>query len=98
MVLERDDESARAEILSSRPYKELGWSSRINSLTEKHGTAHHVIQRGELEAAKATLLDVKREADTIVERGRGRANSVGATSIALRATVALDLIYRKRGD
>jgi hypothetical protein len=97
MVLERDGESARAEMLRSRHYKELGRSSRINSLAEKNGTAHHAIQKGEWEAAKATLLDVKREADTIVERVRGRANSVGTTSIALRTRVALDLICRKQG-
>ena len=96
MVLEKDRESARAEMLRSRHYKELNCSCRINSLAEKHGTTHHAIQKGEWEAAKATLLGVKREANTIVERGRGRANSVGTTSIALRATVALDLICRKQ--
>lgn len=72
MLFERDGQFARAEMLRSRHYNEWGWSSHINSLAEKHGSFYRTMQRGELEAAKATLLDVKREADTITGMARRR--------------------------
>jgi hypothetical protein len=95
--MDLDGEFARVEMLRSRHYKEWGWSSHINSLAEKHGSAYHTMRRSELDAAKRPCW-MSNERPTPLPEWREPANSVGATNIALRATAALVLNCRKQGD
>lgn len=98
MLFERDGKFARAKMLRSRDYKESGWSSHINSLAKKHRTWLRLSchAKGRVRGGQSDLVRCQPRGQHHCREGGGRANSVGATSLALRATEPIVLTCRKQ--